>query len=467
MKRAAHLLRRGRSGSVLILSLIFLIMFSALAVAMAGMSDGNVQIAENHRKLGTTHACAESGLEITRYWLGKIEVSGTTAPGQRFSQVASLLQAELTANDVNNITPAYGETTITIPSVALDSGGQSFSAVLTKIDDDNIRLDVTGRYGPLARTIRANYAFSTRAHTVFDFGVASKGPVSLSGNVDLEGVNIDVESNAYIESENTLLALSITGNSQIAGSVKIVNPSACVYLQGGQAGIGGVTGQAATQPPYTTIGAPPTEFPEMHPQPFINYVEAHGAVVTVEQASQSNTTFTNPIIRANTNPSFASGSILRGVVFVEAPNTVTFAGHVSIAGIIVTDGDPLDDSGTNQLSFSGNVTSYSVETLSAAEFGTWLPTQKGTFIMAPGFLASFTGSFSAESGAIAANGIQFSGNAGGTINGSIINYSDAQMVLSGNSDLYFNRSGLTEVPAGFVPQLILQYDPSSYAEVIL
>jgi len=59
------------------------------------------------------------------------------------------------------------------------------------------------------------------------------------------------------------------------------------------------------------------------------------------------------------------------------------------------------------------------------------------------------------------------GNAGGTIQGSIINYSDVQMTLQGNTDLYFNRSGLTEVPAGFVPRLILAYDSSSYLEVPL
>jgi hypothetical protein len=71
------------------------------------------------------------------------------------------------------------------------------------------------------------------------------------------------------------------------------------------------------------------------------------------------------------------------------------------------------------------------------------------------------------SGAIAANGIEFGGGAGGTIYGSLINYSPNPMACGGNNDLVFNRSGLTEVPAGFVPQVILRYDPSSYAEVAL
>ena len=70
-------------------------------------------------------------------------------------------------------------------------------------------------------------------------------------------------------------------------------------------------------------------------------------------------------------------------------------------------------------------------------------------------------------GAIAANGVEFFGNAGGKIRGSVINYADKAMMVWGNSDLYFNRSGLTKVPAGFVPEIVLKYDPASYSEVAL
>ena len=87
--------------------------------------------------------------------------------------------------------------------------------------------------------------------------------------------------------------------------------------------------------------------------------------------------------------------------------------------------------------------------------------------MAPGFSASFGGNFDTLNGAIAANGIEFFGNAGGTIAGSVLNYSDTPMILSGNSDLFFNRSGITEIPAGFEPEIVLHYDPASYDEPVL
>ena len=67
----------------------------------------------------------------------------------------------------------------------------------------------------------------------------------------------------------------------------------------------------------------------------------------------------------------------------------------------------------------------------------------GLFVdLVPWRIASFGGNFVTPlCGAIAANGVEFYGNAGGTIYGSIINYSDTDMILSGNNDLFFNRSG--------------------------
>ncbi|MBP7050217.1 MAG: pilus assembly PilX N-terminal domain-containing protein [Phycisphaerae bacterium] len=452
-----------RKGSALVMSLMFVVMFSALAVALASMSGANVQIAETHRKLDNTRACAESGLEVLRYWMNKVEISGLTEDDQRFSQVATTLQSELSAAQATNITLTCTNSTITIPAVSLNSSlGQTFSAVLTKISNEIIQLDVTGHYGPFSRTIRTHYNFTTRANTVFDFGVASKGPISLAGNVELEGVNLEVESNAYIESENALLALSIIGNSHIAGEVKIVNSSAYVYLQGGQAGIGGDTGEAAME--HVAIGVDSCEFPEMNPGAFTSYATN---TLTSGMDTSADATYENLRIPAGMNPSFSGQATLKGVIYIEAPNVVTFSGGVDVTGIIVTNGDDTDNSGTNRIIFTGNVTGHPITELPQETQFAGLHENIGTFIVAPGFHVGFGGSFSTLSGAIAANGIQMWGNAGGTIQGSIINYSDVQMSLQGNTDLYFNRSGLTEVPAGFVPQLVLNYDNSSYSEVTL
>ena len=455
------LTRAKSKGAVLIMSMIFVLIFSALAVSMATLSNTNLLLAENQCISDGARACAESGLEVIRFWLGRASISGTTTTSETFNQIAASIQSELTTASITNISVSYDGSTIQIPNVPLNSqAGQYFSAEISQISDEIIQVDVTGMHGSTTRTIRAHYVFGTRANTVFDFGVASRGPLALSGNIELDGINISVESNAYIESADSILALSITGNSQIGGSVKIVNPIATVDLQGGQAGIGGETGQDAVDN-HVEFGVPPTEFPEPVPalfEPYATNVFDAGTDTTTDLILE------NIRIPAGTNPSFSGQVVIKGVVFIETPNVVTFSGGVDMTAIVVGDGDWTDDSGTNQINFLGNVTSSPVSELPAETQFEGLHDKVGTFVMAPGFHTSFGGSFESLSGAIASNGIEFFGNAGGTINGSIINYSEEEVTFSGNSDLYFNRSGVEEVPAGFVPEIVLYYDPASYSE---
>jgi len=450
-------------GAVLIISMIFVVIFSALAVSMAAMSGNNIQIAENHRKADRARACAESGFDVIRFWLSRVSISGTTSEDLRFSQIADSLQEELTSESITNVTTSSNGSVVTIPSVTLDSPGQkSFYGTITKLDNETLQIDITGVYGAITRTIRAYYNFGERANNVFDFGVATKGPLSLSGNIELEGVNVSVEASVYIESENSNLALSIIGNSQIAGDVSIVNPIASVDLQGGQAGIGGETGQDAIDN-HVSFGTPPSEFPEPDPSQFESFVTP----LDPNMDTSSDATLENIRIPANTNPTFSGQVTLKGIVYVETPNVVEFTGGADITGIIIGDGSLEDNSGVNQIIFRGNVDSHPVTELPEEVQFEVLHDQTGTFVIAPGFHVSFGGSFSALCGAIASNGVEFFGNAGGTINGSVINYSDEEMPLSGNSDLYFNRSGTTEVPAGFVPEIVLEYNPSTYSEVLI
>jgi len=453
-----------RKGIALLVSMIVLAVISAWAVCICSISGVNVQVAENQRKADGARASAESGLDVIRFWLGRFEVNGTTDPCALFSLLASSLQSDLENNEITNITPNYDGSAITIQPVTLDlQKGQSFSAQLKQIDSETIRADVTGSYGSLTKTIRVNYKLGTRAHTAFDFGVATKGPLSLAGNIELEGVNVSVESSVYIESEESIVALSIIGNSHIAGDVSIANPLGAVDLQGGHASIGGETGQDAIDN-HVSFGVPPTEFPTPNPTSFEHYVTG---IVDSSTDTSADATFENVRIAADTNPSFSGNVTLKGIVFIETPNVVTFSGNTTIIGIIVGNGDIQDNSETNQISFTGNVDSHPVSELPDEGQFAGLMDETGTFLMAPGFSVSFGGNFSTLNGAIAGNGVEFFGNAGGTINGSVINYSDQEMPLTGNSDLFFNRSGTVKVPAGFISEIVLNYDPSSYCEVVL
>lgn len=441
-------LKRAR-GTVMILSMVFVILFASMGFAMFTMATRNVRVADNQRDANRALESALSGLEVMNYYMNQVVMPGSTPITQRFSVMRDQVEAKL----------AIGE------SIALsDSGSTSFVAQLQPINNDEFRIRVTGCAEGLTRTVDTNYTFGVREQTVFDFGVATKGPLRLSGNIQLDGTNIAVEADVYIESQNDDNVLSIIGNSQIAGDVKVTNPDGVVTLQGGKAGIGGETGQAAIDN-HVRTGVPPTEFPVPNTKHFEQYVGDQ--IIDASTDTSSNRTFTNARVVAGTNPHFSGNTTIDGVLFIESPNVVVFSGNCNITGVIVADGDVNDDSGSNQLIFLGSVSSRSTAELPDDSQFDGLRDETGTFVIAPGFKASFGGNFDTLNGVIAANGIEFFGNAGGTIAGSVINYADAPMTLSGNSDLYFNRSGITEVPAGFEPEIILWRVPESYNEVAL
>lgn len=122
---------------------------------------------------------------------------------------------------------------------------------------------------------------------------------------------------------------------------------------------------------------------------------------------------------------------------------------------------------TFQSQLTGTVDSHPVTELPQETQFDGLHGKLGTFIMAPGCAVSFSGSFSTLNGAIAANGVSFSGNAGGMIRGSVLNYANTAMELNGSSDLLINRSPSDQVPAGFVPRIVMRYDQSSYTEAAI
>jgi len=451
---------QSRKGAVLVISLIFVLLFSALGVSIASMSGTNTQLAWNQQQGGRALASAHSGLDVIRYHLQNILVSGSVAPEDRLQSVANSLQTKLTAEGVTNISVSYdtGTRTITIPSVTLDSQlDQDFTATIGFGGDfDTVNVTIDGNSHQMNKQVAVSYAFSMVGNPIFDYGIATKGPLDMQGNVDVDGFNENIEASVYIESLNSIFALDMIGKSSIAGDVSIANPAAVVDIANSSS-VHGESGSDALQ--YVTVGAEMCDFPVPNPADFEGYIQD-----TFQSGDPtSNVTLTNIEIPANTNPSFSGHAVIRGIMYVRAPNTVSFTGNAEIHGLILAEGDVENPSEDCHLDFGGTVDSYDVATLPQGEFGSLID-QTGTFLLAPGFSVSFRGDFDVLNGVIAASGIEFQGNAGGTINGSVINYSDECMSLAGNTDLIFNRSGMQEVPAGFEPTQLLDPVPNSYCE---
>jgi Tfp pilus assembly protein PilX len=449
-------------GAVLILSLIFIFIFSALAISMATISGTNVQIADNQRKVNNAFASAESGLEIMRYWLNRIDIPNSTEPSAIISAIKDSLLNDPEFKELSNIPLNCNGSQITISSVTLFStNNMSFSAVLSQLDDDTVQLDVTGSNGQINRIIRVNYNIESNTSPIFNFGLATKGPLHINGNPSLTGVNSPQEASIYIESQSDDVALDTNGNSDLDGDVSIVNADAQVNING-NISIGGESGQAAIDN-HIFIGVDASEFPTPDTEHFRQY--AIGDIIDSSTNTSGNITFTNAIVLPGSDPTFSGNTEINGIMFIETPNKVKFAGNLIIRGIIVANGDVNSPSEQNKLTFTGNVDTYPVSQLPEEPEFDALRLKTGSLIIAPGFSASFQGNFSTLDGSIAASGVEFSGNAGGTIKGTIINYYVTPTDLKGNVNLNFDRSDITDAPAGFKYSQVLKYNPFSYSEI--
>lgn len=441
-----------QKGAVLVLSMIFLCVFAVWAVSIVSMSGTNLQLADNHQKVNHTRASAESGLEILRLLLADLVVPASVAPADRLAAIEATLQARLTEAGMTNIIATYDGAQIALENVTLCSQtGQSFTATISQTDSETLQVQITGYNGQLTRTIQANFNFVPAGNRLFDYGVATRGPISLTGNAELRGLNDPSEASVYIESFGEDEALSLIGSSEIEGNAGIVNPDAYVT---GAPKVGGTI----------AVGVDAVEFPVMDTATFEQYVQN---IINSETETTGNLTFQNVRIIAGTDPDFSGNINLNGIIFIESPNAVTFIGNIVITGIIVGDGDAEAPLESDSLTFRGNLFSFDVSNLPDTEDFAGLREQTGTFLLAPGFSTAFHGNFQTVNGVIAANGVTFTGNAGGTVRGTILNYSESAMSFTGNPTITFDRPDSDDNPAGFEADAALEYDPGSYCEIVL
>jgi hypothetical protein len=440
--------------------MIFVLIFSALAVSMATMSGTNAQIASNQHKVDCVPGSAASGLEVQRHWLTGVTMPSSTPPANYFSSIVSNLQNDLDANSISNITL---ESDGAILPVTLDTAtGQTFSGQMN-IDPNNpnvLKVFSTGGDGQITRTIKVEFDIEPYKHPIFNYGLATKGPLTYTGNPTTAGVNSNWEADIYIESSGSDMALTVGGNTNFDGDIMIGNPDAVASF-GGDILIGGDHNQEAIDN-HVFIGIDPVDFPEPDTARFTPY--ATGAVIN---SSTNLSTYTNTLVNctiaAGTNPVFPkNGYTIQGILLIESPNIFTFERNVALQGIIVGLGDPAADPVTDRIDVLGNFASGPYP--AGVEFDA-IRSEIGSSIIAPGFAMSFQGNFSTLEGIVAVSGVHFSGNVNAQIKGTIINYSDDPMVIEGNATMNFDREASTKIPAGFDTLRVLTYNPSSYNEI--
>ena len=450
-----------RQGFALCVALVLLLLCASLAVAWVNSTSLNVSKADSFRKVCDAQYAAESGMGYMIHEVQGLDIAAGSSGQELLDNLASALQARLDGTrTLGGSNVAYNGVTISTPWIDVGDGEKSFLATLTLVGDNGISLQVTGYNHGIRRAVGVAFDAVSGDSPIFDFGIASKSPVEMTGNASVEGLNSPVEAQ-ILSATDEINAFDLTGNVDLDGDIYTTNPAANVSMTGNVT-IGGKGCRDDDVYDHIHIGLGAGEFPEVDPTVFEPFATN---IIDSSTKTNGNKTFSNIRIKAGTNPTFSGNMTIKGVIFIEAPNNVHFSGNTIFTGVIVTEDAGDDVYEENTIKFTGNLTVRGIEELpDTAEFHS-LREMPGAFVLAPGFGLQFTGNFGTVSGCMAADAFKFSGNAGGIVRGGIINYSDSSFKLTGNSRVIIDRDGTPDIPPGFVMSLTLEVKPGTYVEV--
>ncbi|MCK4625799.1 MAG: hypothetical protein KAV00_10845 [Phycisphaerae bacterium] len=451
-------------GFAYILALLLLAIFSTLAVAFASSTDLGLQKSNNCTRINKARMAAESGLAFHTYVLSQIVPSDENVGEDLVLDIAEKLAAKLNGTfnlDGAAVIYSEGTLTITIPGIMVNSDSGTFSAQvsLDGEDENKIWLEVTGYAGAARRTVRMAFETERDDSVEFKYGLATRGKVILSGQTSILSAN-DGSSEASMFSsyvDATEDTFTLTGQVEIDGEIFTSDPDAGVSVESnGKISIAGeiVLDPSESDHIHKGMGTP------VFPEPNVAMFEPFVAENTMALANPPTATYTNIRIPANTNPTFAADCVLKGVTFIEQPNSVNFEGKVTIQGVIVTE-DARESDDENTITFSGQVDSLPLP--DTPEFQE-LREISGIFLMAPGFDVEFSGQFGTVNGAMVADSFTFSGQAGGIVQGPIISYGDTPFEYSGQTGLTIDRSGGSQLPPCFWVSSPMKPLPETYAE---
>ena len=422
--------------------MLYLVLFSTLAVGFYAATAMNAQIARNEKGLQQSDAAADGGMQFIRYQLGQVLIDPTTPQSGLLNAVAVQLGSQLngTAN-MNGHTVQNTNGAIYIPApnswVPLDpSTGSQFRVVITQSGTSLLVTATGSRAGStIKKGIRLQYQPAERAGALFDYGIASKSPISMNGNVIIQGATNSAMGSVLCATASGS-GLTLNGSPTISGDYSYVNPSLTNSYASGT--IAGYTSGSPNFSQHVHAGVAMPLFPWIDTSVYAQY--ATNAYVP------GSTTLVNVTLPpGNYNLSNVN---IQGVLYLQSPCSVNISGPSKVQGVIVSDCNPTVGSlSTNVITLAGQTKITSISTLPST-FPAGELALTGACIIAPYDSLTMTGNFGAISGSILAGQITMAGSASGTIQGSLINLSDTSMTFSGSGSVTIAGTGTANVPAG-------------------
>ncbi|MCX5635398.1 MAG: pilus assembly PilX N-terminal domain-containing protein, partial [Planctomycetota bacterium] len=228
MKSVKQLVYRMRTGAALIVSMIFVLVFSALAVSLATISSTNVQLADNQRTVNCALTAAQSGIDCAKYLAATVTLQSTgdnivtrAQSDATWTAFCTYVQnknlagktasfSHLATSDGNQlIIPAINYSTTTVDS--------NFTIRFYRYDNDPniIKLESTGTDGDIHRRITVNLDIRKSAD-VLKYAIASKSRVWITGDSTIHG-------NIYSACKyQDISPFNITSDSTVEGTINTI-----------------------------------------------------------------------------------------------------------------------------------------------------------------------------------------------------------------------------------------------------
>jgi hypothetical protein len=434
--------------------MLYLVLFSALALGFYSATTMSAQISRNERAISEAQHAAESGLQFMRLKLSQLTIPQKTkdadVPAEVYSDLVEILEK---SNNLASRPIAASGSTISIPAITLDANTR-FSATVQWVNSVG-RLTVTGMAGSgpnaVSRRLQVDCVLTEHGPDIFGFGLASQGPIRVknSGSTMIVG---EPDRDASVMSAHPGNGAIVTGSGPIEGKLSVVGSADQVTLGGGS--VAGSNYRPDIMENHVKVVSPP-EFPTVDTTVFRSLATNTHVPGKARQK--------NIRVPAGMGANFSGGDVVEGILYIESPNTVSFSGNAEINGIIVFENK--NGPGVNTLDFRGNVSPESIPP--GKEFDDVRAVAPGIAILAPRAAVTMSGSVDATlTGSLIAHQVTLGGSADVAFkNGSLIALGP-QPVVVGGKVLSFTGTGMVLPPkAGISYSGYLKLSPWTYREV--
>ncbi len=216
-------------GATLLLSMIFVLVFSALAMSLATLSGANVQVASNQHKVNAALYAAQSGLECAKYLVRTATLPETSTncvtdaqADQAWTSLCQYVQSQAldgqTIPSPCQFTDAGGTgDELVIPAMTFGRSDVAFTLRFYRYQSNprDIKIQSVGTNDGLTRRISMDMDI-TKDREVLNYAIASRGRMWLTGDTTIHGDLFSAWDRASISPYN------MTSDSKVLGTINTV-----------------------------------------------------------------------------------------------------------------------------------------------------------------------------------------------------------------------------------------------------